>query len=155
MWYALEGRWMRIMWFHYSEWCQTILPASQKNFKFPISRPDDRVIPSGRQTNQASSVQTMCLSVRTLHCVEKVLSSLHLSGRFSSTSGRLSVLDQFQISFQVSRKGRSINRPDDVVSCPDARLLKARIAIEISTSKRLTAVVRSRVHQRRKLSIRL
>jgi len=56
---------------------------------------------------------------------------LHPSGRFSSTSGRLSVLDQFLISFQVPRKGRSINRPDDVVSRPDASLLKARIAIQI------------------------
>jgi hypothetical protein len=58
-------------------------------------------------------------------------------------------------SFQVPIKGRSINRPDDVVSCPDARLLKARIAIQISPSGRLTAVVRMRVHQRRKLPIRL
>jgi len=118
------------------------------------SRPDDhlilfhpsgrRAIPSGLQTDQASSVRTTCLSVRTLHCVEKVLSSLHPSERFSSTSGHLSVLDQFQI-----------NRPNDVVSRPDARLLKARIAIQISPSGRLTAVVRTRVHQRRKLSIRL
>jgi hypothetical protein len=73
------------------------------------------------------------------------------SGRFSSTSGRLPVL----ISFQVPRKGRSINRLDDVVSPPEARLLKARIAIQISPSGRLTAVVRTRVHQRRKLPILL
>jgi len=83
----------------------------------------------------------MCLSVRTFHCVEKVLSSLHPSGHFNSTSRRLSVLDQFLISFQVPRKGRSINRPDDVVSHPDARLLKARIAIQISPSGRLTNMV--------------
>jgi hypothetical protein len=38
---------------------------------------------------------------------------LHLSGRFSRTSGLLSVLDQFLISFEVPRKRRSINRPDD------------------------------------------
>jgi hypothetical protein len=36
-------------------------------------------------------------SVRTLHCIEKLLSRLHPSGRFRSTSGRLSVLEQFQI----------------------------------------------------------
>jgi hypothetical protein len=114
-----------------------------------------RAIPSGLQTDQASSVRTTCLSVWTLHCVEKVLSSLHLSGRFSSKSGRLSVLDQFHISFQVPRKGRSINRSDDVVSRPNARLLKARITIQISTSGRLIAMVRTCVHQRRKLSIRL
>jgi len=128
------------------------------------SRPDDhlslfhpsrrRAIPSELQTDQASSVQMTCLSVRTLHCVEKVLSSLHPSGRFSSTSGRLSVLDQFQISFQVPRKGRLINRPDDVVSRPDACLFKARIAIQISPSRCLTAVVRTHVHQRGKLPIR-
>jgi len=110
---------------------------------------------SGLQTDQVSSVWMTCLSVRTLHCVEKVLSSLHPSGRFSSTSGHLSVLDQFQISFQVPRKGRSIKRTDDVVSLPDARLLKARIAIRISPFRRLAVVVRTRVHQRRKLLIRL
>jgi len=58
-------------------------------------------------------------------------------------------------SFQVPIKGRSINHPDDVVSLPDARLLKARIAIQISPSRRLTAVVWTGVHQRRKLPIRL
>jgi len=134
------------------------MPASQKNLKFPVSRPDDHLSlfhPSGRrailfglQTDQASSFRTTCLSVWTLHCVEKVLSSLHPFGRFSSTSGRLSVLDQFQISFQVPRKGRLINRLD-------ARLLKARVVIQISPSGHLTAVVRTRVHQRRKLPIRL
>jgi hypothetical protein len=101
--------------------------------------------PSGRRDH----------SIRTLHCIEKVLSSLHPSGRFSSMSGRLSILNQFLISFQVPRKGRSINRPDDVVSRPDARLLKARIAIQISSSGHLTAMFRTRVHQRRKLPIRL
>jgi hypothetical protein len=58
-------------------------------------------------------------------------------------------------SFQVPIKGRSINRPDDVVSRPDTRLLKARITIQISSSGHLTAVVRTRVRQRRKLPIRL
>jgi hypothetical protein len=57
--------------------------------------------------------------------------SLHPSGRFSSMSGRLTVLDQFLISFQVPRKGRSINRADDVVSRPDARLCKGRITIQL------------------------
>jgi hypothetical protein len=46
-----------------------------------------------------------------------------------------------------------MNHPDDVVSRPDALLLKARIAIQISPSGRLTAVVRTRIHQRRKLLI--
>jgi hypothetical protein len=103
-----------------------------------IIRPDEVFFPSGPHTVSRS----FC-------------ASLHSSGRFSSTSGRLSVLDQFQISFQVPRNRRSINRPDDVVSCPDARLLKVRIAIQISLSGRLTAMVRKHVHQRRKLPIRL
>jgi hypothetical protein len=126
--------------FYYSEMLQSqkIFSSLSADRTIKPSRPNDhlslfhtserRAIPSGLQTDQASSVRMTCLSVRTLHCVEKVLSSLHPSGRFSSTSRRLSVLDQFQISFQVPRKGRSINRPNDVVSCPDARLLKARIA---------------------------
>jgi hypothetical protein len=89
------------------------------------------------------------------HCIEKVLPSLHPSGRFSNTSGRLSVLDQFQISFQVPRKGRSINSPDDVVSYPDACLLKARIVIQISSFGRQSALVRTRVQLIWKLLIRL
>jgi len=43
-----------------------------------------RAIPSGLQTDQASSVRTTCLSVWTLHY-------------FNSTSRRLSVLEQSQI----------------------------------------------------------
>jgi hypothetical protein len=58
-------------------------------------------------------------------------------------------------SFQVPIKGRSINHPDDVVSRPDARLLKARIAIQIHPSGHQTALVRTRVHQIRKLPIQL
>jgi hypothetical protein len=105
----------------------------------------DQHHPSGRRDH----------SVQTLYCIEKGLSSLHPSGLFSRTFGRLSVIDQFLISFQVPRKGRSINRPDDVVSRPDARLLKARIIIQILPSRRLTVLVRTCVHQRRKLPIRL
>jgi hypothetical protein len=58
-------------------------------------------------------------------------------------------------SFQVPIKERSFNRPDDVVSHPDARLLKARIAIQISPSGRLSALVRTRVQLLWKLPIRL
>jgi hypothetical protein len=42
-----------------------------------------------------------------------------------------------------------------VVSHPDARLHKARIAIQIHPSGRQTALFRTGVHQRRKLPIRL
>jgi hypothetical protein len=57
--------------------------------------PDNVLLPSGH-----------------LHRIEKLLCQLAPSGRFSSTSGCLSVLERFTDSFQVSRKGRSINRPD-------------------------------------------
>jgi hypothetical protein len=81
-----------------------------------------------------------------LHCIEKLLYQLAPSGRFSSTSGRLSVLERFTDSFQVPRKGRSINRPDDVVYRPDAYLRKARIVVQNEPSGHLTAVIRTLVH---------
>jgi hypothetical protein len=105
----------------------TIEPSRSEDHLSLFHTSGRRAIPSGLQTDQASSVRTTCLSVRTLHCVKKVLSSLHPSGRFSSTSRRLSVLDHFKISFQVPRKGRSINRLDNVVSRLNARLLQERI----------------------------
>jgi hypothetical protein len=49
--------------------------------------------------------------------------------------------------FPNSRKGRSINRPDNVVSRSDAWVHKASIAFWISPSERLTAVVRTLVHR--------
>jgi hypothetical protein len=75
--------------------------------------PDDVLLPSGH-----------------LHRIEKLLCQLSPSGRFSSMSGHLLVLERFTDSFQVLRKERSINRPDDVVSRPDAYLRKARIAVQ-------------------------
>jgi hypothetical protein len=73
------------------------------------------VILSGRQTVQHHPSGQRASSVRTLHCIEKLLCHLAPSRRFSSTSGSLSVLERFTNSFQVPRKGRSINRPYDVV----------------------------------------
>jgi hypothetical protein len=49
--------------------------------------PDDVFLPSGH-----------------LHCIEKLLCQLASSGRFSSTSERLSVLERFTDSFQVQEK---------------------------------------------------
>jgi hypothetical protein len=46
---------------------------------------------------------------------------------------------------------RLIHRPDDVVSCPDALINKAKIAIQISPSGRQSALVWMRAHQLRKL----
>jgi hypothetical protein len=101
--------------------------------------------PSGRQTVQHHSSGRRAYSVRTLHCIEKLLCQLAPSERFRSTSGRLSVLEQFTNSFQVPRKGRSINRPNDVVYRPDAYLRKARVAVQNESSGHLTAVVRTLV----------
>jgi hypothetical protein len=98
------------------------------------------VIPSGRQTIQHHPSGRRASSVWTLHCIEKLLCQLAPSGRFSSTSGRLSVLERCTDSFQVPRKGRSINRPD-------AYLRKARIAVQNEPSGHLTAVVRTLVHR--------
>jgi len=99
------------------------------------------VIPSGCQTIQQHPSGRRAYSVRTLHCIEKLLCQLAPSRRFSSTSGRLSVLEQFTDSFQVPRKGRSINRSDDVV------FRKARVAVQNEPSGHLTAVVRTLVHR--------
>jgi len=49
-------------------------------------------------------------------------------------------------SFQVPIKERSFDCPDDAVSRPDARLLKARITIQISPSGHQSALVWTRVH---------
>jgi hypothetical protein len=105
------------------------------------------VISSRRQTVQHHPSRRRASFVRTLHCIEKLLCQLAPSGRFSSTSGHLSVLERFTDSFQIPRKERSINRPDDVVYRQDAYLRKARIAVQNEPSGHLTAVVRMLVHR--------
>jgi hypothetical protein len=65
-------------------------------------------------------------------------SSLHPSGRLSCPYGRPLVFDQASDSFQVQIWEDCCNRPDDVDSCPDALLLKARIAVQIQPSGRLS-----------------
>jgi len=154
--------------------CSVILHCfSSQRFWFPASRPDDRAIPSGRPSihcsirsddvshrpdasiDQASSVRTTCIPVRTFTVSRSYCYSLHPSRRFSSPSGRLSVIDQLQILSKFNLREDCFNRPDDVDSCPDALLYKARIGIQISLSGRQLALVRTHVHQLRKLSIRL
>jgi hypothetical protein len=144
-----------------------------ENPRFPISRPDDRTIPSGhrsvhysirpdnvpyrldpRQTKHHPSGQRDFLSRRTT-VSKSFCSSLHLSGRLSSPSGRLSVIDQLQILSKFNLREDCFNRPDDVDSRLDALIHKARIAIQISPSGRQSALVRTCVHQLRKLPIQL
>jgi hypothetical protein len=106
-----------------------------------------RVIPSGiRQTSIICPVDVFSPSGH-LHCFEKLLCKLAPSGHFSSTSRGLSVLKRCTDSSQILRKGRSINRPDDVVSRPDAYLCKSRITVQNEQSGHLTAVVQTLVHR--------
>jgi hypothetical protein len=110
----------------------------------PSSR---RVIPSGHQETSIICPADVFLPSGHLHHIEKLLCKLAPSGRFSSTSGRLSVLERFSDSFKVSRKGRSINRLEDVVSRPEAYLRKARIVVQNEPTGHLTAMVRTLVHR--------
>jgi hypothetical protein len=115
--------------------------------------PDDVFIPTGRQTDQHHPSGRRIFYVRTLHCIEKLLFQL-TSVRTSQQPVRTPISTRTVLySFQVPIKGRSINRPDNVVYRPDARLFKARIAIQISPSGRQSALVRTRAHQLRKLLI--
>jgi hypothetical protein len=134
-----------------------------EDFRFPVSCPDDvssrldvnlSTVPSVRMTYHpvgtpdrlASSVRTTCFSVRTLHCIEKLLFQLE-SVWTSQQPVRTSISDRSASnSFQVQNKGRLIHRPDDVVSRPDALINKARVAIQIPPSGRQSALVRTRAH---------
>jgi hypothetical protein len=82
-----------------SEEFQVPCQPSGRSSVYCSIRSDDVFLPSGH-----------------LHHIEKLLCQLAPSGHSSRTFGCLSVLEQFIDSFQVPRKGRSINRPDDVVS---------------------------------------
>jgi hypothetical protein len=80
---------------------------------------------------QASSVRMTCSFRPDPYTISRrFCSSLHPSGLFSSTSGRLSVLERLSDSFQVERKERSINHPDDVVYRSDGWLHKAILAVQ-------------------------
>jgi hypothetical protein len=107
------------------------------------------------QTDQASSVRTTCFPILTFTVSRSYCSSLNRSGRFSSPSGRISVIDQLPILSKFNLREDFFNRPDDVDSRPDTLIHKARIAIQILPSGRQSALVRTRVHQLRKLPIRL
>jgi hypothetical protein len=99
----------------------------------PIHQPSERrVKPSGRTSDYSIIRPDLPLCRETSNC-----SSLHLSGRFSSLSRRLSVFDQasgFLSKTQIWED--CCNRPDDVDSRSDALIHKASIAIQIQTSGR-------------------
>jgi hypothetical protein len=100
-----------------------------------------------------SAFRTMCHPVRTFIVSRSYCSSFHPSGRLRSPSGRLSVIDQLQILSKFNLREDCFNRPDDVDSHPDALIHKARIAIQISPFGRQSALVRTSIHQLRKLPI--
>jgi hypothetical protein len=126
-----------------SGWC--VIPSGRPSVYCSIHPDDVSFRPDIRQTSIICPDDVFLPSGH-LHRIEKLLCQL-ASERFSSTSGRLSVLERFTDSFQVSRKGRSINRPDNVVSRPDAYLRKTRITVQNEPSGHLTAVVRTLVHR--------
>jgi hypothetical protein len=157
--------------------CQSIFKRlctakKMEDFRLAVSRPDDvlsrpdahlSTAPFVRTTchtvqtpdRPASSVRTTYLSVRTLHCIEKLLLQL-ASVRTSQHPVRTSISDRSASdSFQVQNIGRLTHRSDDVVSRSDALINMARIAIQISSSGRQSAMIRMRAHQLRKLPIRL
>jgi len=132
--------------------------AIQKSFKrfckseklVPCQPSGRRVLPSVRSSVHSSSRRTTCQSKH--HSSERrgfpsgpstvsrsFCSSLHLSGHLSSPFGRFSVFDQASDSFQVHIWEDCCNHPDNVDSRPNALLLKARIAIQIQPSERLSA----------------
>jgi hypothetical protein len=123
-----------------------VIPSGRPSVYYSI-RPDDVSFRPYILQTSIICPDDVLLSSGHLHRIEKLLCQLSPYGRFSSMSERLSVLKRFTDSFQVPRKGRSINRLDYVVSRPDAYLRKARIAVQNGPSGHLTAVVRTLVHR--------
>jgi hypothetical protein len=138
----------------YQPFERCVIPSGRPSVHCSIGS-DNVFIPTRRQTDQHHQSERRIFSFRTLHCIEKLLFQL-ASVRTSQQPVRTPISTRIvSDSFQVPIKGRSINRPDDVVFRPDVRLLKARIKIQISPSGRQSALVRTRAHQLRKLLIRL
>jgi hypothetical protein len=124
-----------------------------KRFPVPCQPSGRCVIPSRRRSVTVPSVRTSCHTVRTPDRPSIILSDdvhfrpdhpLCREGSVQLASTRTSqqpvrtplCTRPAPDSFQVPIKGRSTNCPDDVVSRPDARLHKARIAIQIHPSGR-------------------
>jgi len=150
--------------------CQSIfrrlwIAKKIEDFRFPVSRPNVHLstVPSVRTTcsSRPDAKQTSIIRPDDVYfcpnpplyrepsvpaCIRQDLSApVQTSIRDRSASD----------SFQVQNMGRLIHRPDDVVSRPDALINKARIAIQISPSRRQSALVRTGVQLLWKLPIRL
>jgi hypothetical protein len=144
-----------------------------QEINFLVSSSDDRATPSGRSAvNRFSRLddvpyrpdarQTSIIRPDDVfissgpHTVSRSFcASLHPSGRLSSPFGRPLVIDQLQILSKFRIREVDISVRKMLVSRPDARLHKARIAIQISRSGRQSALVRTRMQLIWKLPIRL
>jgi hypothetical protein len=94
-----------------ANWDSIVQSEVRRISKFPVSRPDDvSSLPddvSFRLDVRQTSIicpDDVFLPSGHLHRIEKLLCQLAPSGRFSSTSGRLSVLERFTDSFQVQER---------------------------------------------------
>jgi hypothetical protein len=144
-----------------------------EDFKVPVSCLDEVSSHPDAHLSTIPSVRTTCHTIRTpdrpsIICPDDVLShpDLHY---FKKLLFQLESVRTFQQpvrtplsdrstsdSFQVQFKGRLLQPSrQHGFSHPDALLYKARIAIQISPSRRQSALVWMCVHQIRKLSIRL
>jgi hypothetical protein len=144
----------------------TIQSEVRRISKFPVSHPDNVSSRLDAHLSTFSSVQMICLSVRTSDrqasfvrttCFFR-LDTYIVSRNFCASLLRPDVSaacpDAYQFSngslilskFKKRKINRSINHPDNVVTRPDAYLRKARIAVQNEPSRHLTAVVRTLVH---------
>jgi hypothetical protein len=121
----------------------------------PLFHPSKRrAIPSERQTDQASFVRTTCISVWTIHCIEKLLFQI-ASIRTTQLPILTTYSDQITSDFFQNQIWEDCyNRSDDVDFCPDALLCKARIVIQIQPSRRLPTLVRMRAQLIWKLRVK-
>lgn len=144
-----------------------------EEFRVPVNRLFDVSSHPDAHISIVPSVRTMCRTVWTpwqtkyhpsgRHSFqsrpslfwEATVPALHPFGRLSSPFRRLSMIDQLQILSKFNLREDCFNRPDDLDSRTNTLIHKARIAIQISPFRRLSALVRTRVQQLRKLPIRL
>jgi hypothetical protein len=138
-----------------------VLPKDSAQFArqkiwVPVSRLDDVSYRPDAHLSKVPAVQMTCHIVRThiskassvrmtrtfrpdLPWCREVSNcySLHLSGRFNSTYGRISVFNQASGFLSKTQLWEDrCNRPDDVDSHPDALIHKASIVFKIQMSGR-------------------
>jgi hypothetical protein len=91
-----------------------VIPSGRPSVYYSI-RPDDVSLRSDIRQTSITCPDEVLLPFGHLHRIEKLLCKLAPSGRFSSTSGRLSVLERITDSFQSFKIGK-INQPSGRVS---------------------------------------